>query len=32
VYVEMVNEISGDIRAVEAKMNELRGAHEARVR
>ena len=32
VYVEMVNEISSDIRAIEAKMGELRGAHEARVR
>lgn len=32
VYVEMVNEISGDVRALEAKMAELRGAHEARVR
>lgn len=32
VYVEMVNEISGDIKSIEAKMGELRGAHEARVR
>ena len=32
VYVEMVNEISGDIKTVESKMAELRAAHEARVR
>lgn len=32
MYVEMVNDISADIRAVEAKMGELRTAHEARMR
>lgn len=32
VYVEMVNEISGDVKGIEAKMGELRAAHEARVR
>jgi len=32
VYVEMVTEISNDVKAIESKMSELRIAHEARVR
>ena len=32
VYVEMVNEVSNDVKGIDSKMAELRGAHEARVR
>ena len=32
VYVEMVTDISNDVKAIDAKMGELRAAHDARVR